>query len=239
MARQSPCKFVRAAFRPDSNRESLTIWSPAGRRPAGDQILRLSLLESGRILAHTDFGRQRPRGRPLDQPTRPWLPAHRGHDHQLLMPDQHPSAPNSYARAPSVLRFAAPSVPRGPTTLILRSRPGNRRFGGSKRPSSGQTAFRYPVVALNFDHGDTYPNAIYWPTAVASPGCRLGQTYSRNLSVLHAKPGTPTLCYAIVLPGRKSAVRARFWPDCYRESTDIGPPAGRRPAGGPISVLSR
>jgi hypothetical protein len=36
-----------------------------------------------------------------------------------------------------------------------------------------------------------------------------------------------TLCYAIVLPGRKSAFRAGFWPDCYRENTEIGPPAGR------------
>ena len=40
-----------------------------------------------------------------------------------------------------------------------------------------------------------------------------------------------TQCYAIALPGRKSAFRVRFWPDCYRESTDIGPPAGLRPAG--------
>ncbi len=40
-----------------------------------------------------------------------------------------------------------------------------------------------------------------------------------------------TLCYAIVLPGRKAAFRAGFWPDCYRESTDIGPPAG--PSGRP------
>ena len=39
------------------------------------------------------------------------------------------------------------------------------------------------------------------------------------------------LCYAIVLPGRKSAFRAGFWPDCFRESTEIGPgrpKAGRR-----------
>ena len=47
------------------------------------------------------------------------------------------------------------------------------------------------------------------------------------------------LCYALVFPGRKSAFRAGFWPDCYRASTEIGPPAGLRPAGGPISVLSR
>ncbi len=36
-----------------------------------------------------------------------------------------------------------------------------------------------------------------------------------------------TLCYAIVLPGRKLDFRAGFWLDCYRESTDIG----RRPEG--------
>ncbi len=56
-------------------------------------------------------------------------------------------------------------------------------------------------------------------------------------------PGTTenvcTLCYAILLPGRKLAFRAGFWPDCYRENTKIGPPAGLRPAGEPISVLSR
>jgi hypothetical protein len=47
------------------------------------------------------------------------------------------------------------------------------------------------------------------------------------------------LWYAILLPGRKSAFRAGFWPDCFREGTEIGPPAGLRPAGGPISVISR
>ena len=48
----------------------------------------------------------------------------------------------------------------------------------------------------------------------------------------------PTLCHAIMLPARKSAFRAGFWPDCYRERTQIGLPAGLRPAGGLISVLS-
>ena len=43
----------------------------------------------------------------------------------------------------------------------------------------------------------------------------------------------------VMLPDRKSAFRAGFRPDCYRESTESGPPAGRRPAGGPISVFSR
>ena len=36
-----------------------------------------------------------------------------------------------------------------------------------------------------------------------------------------------------VLPGRKVAFRAGFWPDCCRESTEIGPPAKIRP-GRPI-----
>ena len=36
-----------------------------------------------------------------------------------------------------------------------------------------------------------------------------------------------TLCYAIVLPGRKSGFRAGFRPDSSRESIKIGPPAGR------------
>ncbi len=47
-----------------------------------------------------------------------------------------------------------------------------------------------------------------------------------------------TLCYAIVLPVRKSAFRAGLWPDCYRESAEIGSPVGLRPAGGPISFFS-
>jgi hypothetical protein len=46
-----------------------------------------------------------------------------------------------------------------------------------------------------------------------------------------------TLCYAIVLPGRHSAFRARFWRDCCRENMKIGRPAGQRPAGGRFSCL--
>ncbi len=53
-------------------------------------------------------------------------------------------------------------------------------------------------------------------------GARTAQT---DLRVL-------TLCYAIVLPGRKSGFRAGFRPDYIRESLKIGPPAGRRPVGG-------
>ncbi len=41
----------RAGFRLDSNRESPNIGPPAGLRPAGGPILRLSLLKCGRNLA--------------------------------------------------------------------------------------------------------------------------------------------------------------------------------------------
>ncbi len=46
-------------------------------------------------------------------------------------------------------------------------------------------------------------------------------------------------CDTILLPGRKSACRPGFWPDCPREITEMRPPAGLRLAGGPISVTSR
>ncbi len=48
-----------------------------------------------------------------------------------------------------------------------------------------------------------------------------------------------TLCYAMVLLGRKSGIRAAFRPDSIREGINIGPPAGLRPAGGPILMHSR
>ncbi len=44
------------------------------------------------------------------------------------------------------------------------------------------------------------------------------------------------VCYAMVLPGRKSGFRAGCRSD-NRESLKIGPLAGRRPAGGPIVRL--
>ncbi len=37
-----------------------------------------------------------------------------------------------------------------------------------------------------------------------------------------------------MVSGRKAAFRAGFWQDSVRESTEIDPPAGRRPAGRPI-----
>jgi hypothetical protein len=70
-----------------------------------------------------------------------------------------------------------------------------------------------------------------------------GPQYTRDPGISESRytsrRGRSTLCYAIVLPARKSALRAGFCPDCYRESTEIGPPAGPRPAGGQILVFSR
>ncbi len=43
----------------------------------------------------------------------------------------------------------------------------------------------------------------------------------------------------IALPGRKSVFRAGFGPDSNRGHLRIGPPAGLKPAGGPILKLSR
>ena len=67
--------------------------------------------------------------------------------------------------------------------------------------------------------------------------CQMGfETVRHSGSLGHPKP---TSCYAIMLPGRKSGFRAGFRPDSNRESLKIGPPAGRRPAGGPILTASR
>ena len=42
----------------------------------------------------------------------------------------------------------------------------------------------------------------------------------------------------IILSGRKSSFRAGLRPDSHRENFKIGPPAGRRPAGGPMLMLN-
>jgi hypothetical protein len=48
---------------------------------------------------------------------------------------------------------------------------------------------------------------------------------------------SPALCYALVLPGRKLGFRAGFRANSNRECFKINPPAGPRPAGGPILRL--
>ncbi len=47
------------------------------------------------------------------------------------------------------------------------------------------------------------------------------------------------LCYTIVFPGRKSGFRSGCRQDSNQDSIKTGPPAGRRPAGGPIVMFSQ
>jgi hypothetical protein len=47
------------------------------------------------------------------------------------------------------------------------------------------------------------------------------QTHPRRIRTTLIK--SITLCYTIVLPGRKSGFRAGFRPECYRENIEIGP----------------
>ena len=54
------------------------------------------------------------------------------------------------------------------------------------------------------------------------------------LSRTPAMSGDPT-----VTPGLKLSLRAGFWPDCYREISEVGPPACLRPVGWQIHVFSR
>ncbi len=78
--------------------------------------------------------------------------------------------------------------------------------------------------------------ALIIPALVRTCGKRLAVASSDAVATMRPSgenSAWSTLCYAILLPGRKSAFRARFWPDCDRESTEIGPLAG------PISVISR
>ncbi len=101
---------------------------------------------------------------------------------------------------------------RGPGELTRRTSQGNRPNLPAKR------APEEPIVTV-------HPSKCPGNSLAGPPGP------STVLSLC-------TPCYAIVLPDQKSAFRAGIWPDCYRERTEIGPPAGRRPAGRPISVAS-
>jgi hypothetical protein len=49
----------------------------------------------------------------------------------------------------------------------------------------------------------------------------------KDHAVHHCSINSCILCYAIVVPGRESAFRAGFWPDCYRENAEIGRPECR------------
>ncbi len=100
-------------------------------------------------------------------------------------------------------------------------------------PDLGQTHSMDTLEALA--HTGAFNTLFLGRPEIADSWVWPAQTSKFNDFRLAQKPCT--LCYAIVLPGHKSAFWARFWPDCYRESTKIGPPAGRGPAGEPNSVI--
>ncbi len=115
----------------------------------------------------------------------------------------------------------------------------------SQAPQSHNPIYRNPVsveadlpgqgVPRYVPQGDTNPG----PTD-RDPPSRLGPGPGlTNVARTWIGMELITICYAIVLPGRKTNFRASFRPDSNWESLKIGPPAGRRPAGGPILRLSR
>jgi hypothetical protein len=79
----------------------------------------------------------------------------------------------------------------------------------------------------------------FWLVWVASPPESGGGLGDRRPTRGTLRRPKPTLFYATVLPGRKSGFRAGFRPHSLWESLKIGPPAGERPAGGPILGLPR
>ncbi len=89
------------------------------------------------------------------------------------------------------------------------------------------------------------PHILHTFIVQSRPQDPLRTQYLPNFGVLNFRQcGTTktikrTLCHTIMLPGRKSGLRARFRWDSNRENLKIGPAAGLRPAGGPILMLSR
>ena len=116
----------------------------------------------------------------------------------------------------------------------------------AKRPKY-HIDFASRLEPLTWDPGDTkvqstpgsnaLPNSVYTKVPVIPrPTVRKGLQDPRHLRARKTTIGPTgracwggatrgsTRCYAMVLPGRKSDFRAGFWPDCYRESNDVGLP---------------
>ncbi len=66
---------------------------------------------------------------------------------------------------------------------------------------------------------------IGYSSAKGARDAGIAWTLDRRGVLSHLNYRMGTLCYEIMLPGRKSAVRAELWPDCYREGTETGDPA--------------
>ena len=101
-----------------------------------------------------------------------------------------------------------------------------KRYGGSCDTSAGTLC------------GKPWDTAA--GTAQALSGLRIRPSYTSHVGTMdRQKYSRYSMLCNIVLPGRNSAFRAGCWPDCYLEKTEVAFPAGLRPAGGPMSVLSR
>ncbi len=125
-------------------------------------------------------------------------------------------------------------MPTGPARKLLCSAP------EKTQPDYGTdtTQFKYKVVGENYDSDPNsvvvkecgqsgasrgWGKASYFFEVPSYAGCHSPPLCdlrgATNARAVLEESIAPTLCYAIVLPGRKSACRAGFLPDCYRENT--------------------
>ncbi len=93
----------------------------------------------------------------------------------------------------------------GLAPLQAQIRPQNRRF-----PTGSLKVCRGPFSSAEYVY--SLSRLLVW--AAQLPDWRVVPEHS------DAPRWVPTLCYTIVLPGRKSAFRAGFGPDCDRENTE-------------------
>ena len=91
------------------------------------------------------------------------------------------------------------------------------------RSTSGSTAARFRFIVVG--------RVVF---AFFCVGFRIDPGSNFAIVDIQQLPNQITLCYAIVLPGRKSGLRAGCRLNSSRESSNNFPPTGLRPAGGPI-----
>jgi hypothetical protein len=92
-----------------------------------------------------------------------------------------------------------------------------------------------PFARLSMWAGNTRKQYENYDSSLCLALCSIIGLVIKKHNYHHVKG--PALCYAIVLPGRKSAFRAGFRPDSNLENIQISPPAGQRPTGGSILRL--
>jgi hypothetical protein len=127
-------------------------------------------------------------------------------------------------------------APNKKSTMTVDLFPGQRTLGFQKH---GFWADRNSSVFGGLGGPGFAPHPLEWflrPPGPPKPQKATIFGRPQNHAFMYYKPKC-ILWYAIVLPNRKSCFRTGFWPDCYRESAEIGPSAGLRPAGWPITYL--